>query len=64
MRGQSRRSFLTIILTIWVSEGPSDDPVVLAARALRKRNLLATLFLSQGVPMWLMGDEIGHSGRQ
>ena len=42
-------------------EGPSDDPVILAARALRKRNLLATLFLSQGVPMWLMGDEIGHS---
>ncbi|WP_366926953.1 glycogen debranching protein GlgX [Pseudogemmobacter hezensis] len=42
-------------------EGPSDDPQILAARALRKRNLLATLFLSQGVPMWLMGDEIGRS---
>ncbi|MDP2082720.1 MAG: glycogen debranching protein GlgX [Pseudotabrizicola sp.] len=42
-------------------EGPSDDPAVLAARALRKRNLAATLFLSQGVPMWLAGDELGHS---
>ncbi|WP_283177847.1 glycogen debranching protein GlgX [Gemmobacter sp. 24YEA27] len=42
-------------------EGPSNDPVIRAARDLRKRNLLATLFLSQGVPMWLMGDEIGHS---
>lgn len=42
-------------------EGPTDDPKVLAARALRKRNLLATLFLSQGVPMLLAGDEVGHS---
>ncbi len=42
-------------------EGPSDDPTVLAARALRKRNLLVTMMLSQGVPMLLAGDEIGHS---
>ncbi len=42
-------------------EGPTDDAKVLAARALRKRNLLATLFLSQGVPMLLSGDELGHS---
>ncbi len=42
-------------------EGPSTDPAILAARALRKRNLLATLFLSQGVPMILAGDELGHS---
>ncbi|AWB50306.1 glycogen debranching enzyme GlgX [Gemmobacter aquarius] len=42
-------------------EGASDDPVVLAARALRKRNMLATLMLAQGVPMLLAGDEIGHS---
>lgn len=42
-------------------EGATDDPVILAARALRKRNLLATLMLSQGVPMLLAGDEIGHS---
>ncbi len=42
-------------------EGPTADPVVRARRALRKRNLLATLFLSQGVPMILAGDEIGQS---
>ncbi len=42
-------------------EGPSLDPVVRAKRALRKRNLLATLFISQGMPMILAGDEIGHS---
>jgi isoamylase len=42
-------------------EGPTKDPKVLAARAQRKRNLLATLFVSQGVPMLLSGDEIGHS---
>ena len=42
-------------------EGPAKDPAILAARALRKRNLLATLFLSQGVPMLLAGDEIGHT---
>jgi glycogen operon protein len=43
------------------TEGPTDDPKVRAARALRKRNLLATLFLSQGTPMLLAGDEIGNS---
>jgi glycogen operon protein len=42
-------------------EGPTKDQKVLAARALRKRNLLATVFLAQGVPMLLAGDEIGHS---
>ena len=42
-------------------EGPTTDAQILAARGLRKRNLLATLFLSQGVPMLLAGDEIGHS---
>ncbi|MFE3835737.1 glycogen debranching protein GlgX [Pseudogemmobacter sonorensis] len=42
-------------------EGPSHDKAVRAARALRKRNLLATLFLSQGVPMLLAGDEIGQT---
>jgi isoamylase len=42
-------------------EGPSDDPVILAARDLRKRNLLATLLLSQGVPMLLGGDELGQT---
>lgn len=42
-------------------EGPSDDPMVIKARNLRKRNLLTTLLLSQGTPMVLAGDELGHS---
>ncbi|MCO6411420.1 MAG: glycogen debranching protein GlgX [Thiogranum sp.] len=42
-------------------EGPSDDPAVLALRAQQKRNLLATLLLSQGLPMLLAGDEFGHT---
>jgi glycogen operon protein len=42
-------------------EGPTDDPAILARRAARRRALLATLFFSQGTPMWLAGDEIGHS---
>jgi isoamylase len=43
------------------AEGPTLDPDILAARARRKRNMLATLFLSQGTPMMLAGDEIGNS---
>jgi isoamylase len=42
-------------------EGPTDDPDIRAARALRKRNLLATVFVAQGTPMLLAGDEIGNS---
>lgn len=42
-------------------EGPTDDPVVTAARARRRRNMMATLLLSQGTPMILAGDELGHS---
>lgn len=42
-------------------EGPTDDPDIRAARDQRKRNLLATLFLSQGTPLLLAGDEIGNS---
>lgn len=42
-------------------EGPTDDPEVNQLRARQKRNILATLFLSQGVPMLLAGDEIGHT---
>ena len=38
-------------------EGPTDDEQVVAARARQQRNLLATLVLSQGVPMILGGDE-------
>jgi isoamylase len=39
-------------------EGPTDDPAVIALRERQKRNMVATLFLSQGVPMLLSGDEI------
>jgi len=42
-------------------EGPTANPTVLSRRARRRRNMLATLFLSQGTPMLLAGDEIGHS---
>ena len=39
------------------AEGPTDDPQILALRQRQKRNFLATLLLSQGVPMMVMGDE-------
>jgi isoamylase len=39
------------------AEGPTRDPQVLELRRRQARNLLATLFLSQGVPMLLAGDE-------
>jgi len=42
-------------------EGATDDPAILALRARQQRNFLATLFLSQGVPMLLGGDEWGRS---
>jgi len=42
-------------------EGPTDDPEVRALRARQQRNFLATLLLSQGVPMLLAGDEIGRT---
>ena len=42
-------------------EGPTDNPDILALRAKQKRNLLATLLLSQGVPMLYAGDAIGHT---
>jgi isoamylase len=42
-------------------EGDTDDPAVLALRARQQRNLLGTLFLSQGVPMLLGGDELGRT---
>jgi glycogen operon protein len=42
-------------------EGPTDDPEILALRARMKRNLLATVLFSQGVPMLLMGDELSRS---
>jgi glycogen operon protein len=42
-------------------EGPTDDANVLDLRARQSRNLLATLMLSQGVPMMLHGDEISRT---
>jgi len=42
-------------------EGPTDDPAVLELRRRQQRNLLATLLLSQGVPMLLGGDELGRT---
>ncbi len=42
-------------------EGPTTDPDITALRRRQRRNLLATLFLSQGVPMLLGGDELGRS---
>ncbi|HEY7793905.1 MAG TPA: glycogen debranching protein GlgX [Gaiellaceae bacterium] len=42
-------------------EGETDDPEVTALRDRQLRNFLATLFLSQGVPMLLGGDEIGRT---
>ena len=43
------------------AEGPTDDPAVQTLRARQQRNFLATLLLSQGVPMVLHGDELGRS---
>ena len=42
-------------------EGPTDDPGIVALRAQQRRNVLATLFVSQGVPMIAHGDEIGRT---
>ncbi|ANE53160.1 glycogen debranching protein GlgX [Flavisolibacter tropicus] len=43
------------------AEGPTKDQEVLTLRARQKRNLLTTLFISQGVPMLLAGDEISRT---
>ncbi len=42
-------------------EGPTDDAAIIALRARQQRNFLATLLLSQGVPMILHGDELGRT---
>jgi isoamylase len=42
-------------------EGPTDDAAVLDLRARQQRNFIATLMLSQGVPMLLHGDELGRT---
>jgi isoamylase len=43
------------------AEGDTDDPEVLGLRARQQRNFIATLLLSQGVPMLLHGDELGRT---
>jgi isoamylase len=42
-------------------EGPTSDPVIVSLREKQKRNLLATLLFSQGVPLLLAGDEMGRT---
>ncbi|MDW3216639.1 MAG: glycogen debranching protein GlgX [Ilumatobacteraceae bacterium] len=42
-------------------EGPTDDPEINELRARQRRNLVTTLMLSQGVPMLVGGDELGHT---
>jgi isoamylase len=43
------------------AEGPAEDPEIASLRARQQRNFLTTLFLSQGVPMMLAGDEISRT---
>lgn len=43
------------------AEGPTDDESINAIRERQKRNFLATLFLSQGVPMLVAGDELSRT---
>ncbi|MFI0263204.1 glycogen debranching protein GlgX [Streptomyces sp. NPDC017056] len=45
------------------AEGPTDDPAVRELRARQMRNFIATLMLSQGVPMLSHGDEFGRTQR-
>ncbi|WBO68229.1 glycogen debranching protein GlgX [Streptomyces camelliae] len=45
------------------AEGDTKDPAVLELRARQQRNLLATLLLSQGIPMLCHGDEFGRTQR-
>ena len=42
-------------------EGPTDEPAIRTARLRDRKNLIATLLLSQGTPMMLMGDELGRT---
>lgn len=43
------------------AEGPTDNPEINRLREKKQRAMLATLLLSQGIPMLLSGDEVGHS---
>ncbi len=43
------------------AEGPTDDPNILELRSRQRRNFIATMMISQGVPMLLAGDELSHT---
>jgi isoamylase len=43
------------------AEGPTDDPNIIALRERQKRNFMATLMFSEGVPMLFAGDELSHT---
>jgi len=43
------------------AEGPTDDEQIIDLRSRQQRNFLTTLFLSQGVPMLVAGDELGKT---
>ena len=58
LRGQPRRHRRQPLAGTAASRAPTDDPEINALRARQQRNFLATLLLSQGVPMLLGGDEI------
>ncbi len=45
----------------WGVEGPTDDPAILETRERLQRAMMATLFLAQGTPMLLGGDEFGRT---
>ena len=45
------------------AEGPSDDPIIIRLRERQKRNVIATLLLSLGIPMIVAGDEFGRTQR-
>ena len=45
----------------WGVEGPTPDPAIVAARQRARRNMIATVALSLGVPMLQHGDELGRS---
>ncbi|MCF7985252.1 MAG: glycogen debranching protein GlgX [Thiohalocapsa sp.] len=45
------------------TEGPTDDPEIIALRRRQAKNFMAILMLSQGVPMLFSGDEVLHSKR-
>ncbi len=45
----------------WGAEGPTDNADILDMRDRMRRNLVATMLLSQGTPMILMGDEVGRT---